>query len=84
MESVSYTHLDVYKRQAVLVAEFGLRIAFHSRNTLGKLLTVKHSPNPVFDTKNIIYSIPCKCGCEYMSESSRPLQVRVNEHRVNV
>ena len=45
---------------------------------LGKLLTVIKPSDPVFDTKNIIYSIPCECGCEYKHESCRSLQVCVD------
>ena len=37
-----------------IATEFGLCIPFHSHHTLGKLVTVTKSPDPVFDTKNII------------------------------
>jgi predicted GIY-YIG superfamily endonuclease len=31
--------------------------------------------------KEVIYSIPCQCGKEYIGETGRPLTTRVKEHR---
>jgi predicted GIY-YIG superfamily endonuclease len=31
-----------------------------------------------------IYSIPCECGRSYIGETSRPLAVRLREHRHNL
>lgn len=58
-----------------------LRTVFSSKNTLKSNLVrtkpeVKRKLN-----KNVVYSIPCACAQEYIGETSRPLEVRVKEHR---
>lgn len=35
-------------------------------------------------TKNCVYSVPCQCGREYIGETSRPLRVRLQEHKSNI
>ena len=32
-------------------------------------------------TKNVIYQIPCECDKFYIGETSRPLNVRIKEHK---
>jgi hypothetical protein len=34
-------------------------------------------------TKQCVYSIPCDCGRCYIRETSRPLEVRIKEHKNN-
>lgn len=67
-----------------IAASFGLRTAFHSRLTLERLLCNRRPDIEMLDRKNIIYSIPCECGYEYLGETSRPLRVRLEEHKKNV
>jgi hypothetical protein len=31
-----------------------------------------------------VYNIPCDCGRRYISEISRPLEVRIKEHKYNL
>jgi hypothetical protein len=35
-------------------------------------------------TKKCVYSIPCGCGRRYIGEMSRPLEVRIKEHKYNL
>jgi predicted GIY-YIG superfamily endonuclease len=35
-------------------------------------------------TKHCVYSIPCDCGRCYIGETSRPLEVRIKEHKYNL
>jgi predicted GIY-YIG superfamily endonuclease len=35
-------------------------------------------------TKQRAYSIPCECGRCYIGEASRPLEVRIKEHKYNL
>jgi predicted GIY-YIG superfamily endonuclease len=35
-------------------------------------------------TKKCVYSIPCECGRCYIGETSRPLEVRIKEHKYNL
>jgi hypothetical protein len=64
--------------------EVNVRVVCSSRDTLKSTLVrtkpdVKKSMN-----KNVVYSIPCMCEKEYIGETSRPLEVRVNEHRQKI
>jgi hypothetical protein len=34
--------------------------------------------------KQCVYSIPCDCNRSYISETSRPLEVRIKEHKYNL
>jgi predicted GIY-YIG superfamily endonuclease len=34
--------------------------------------------------KQCVYSIPCDCGKCYIGETSRPLEVRIKEHKYNL
>ena len=67
-----------------IAKKYGLRTAFHSRNTIGKLLCNTSPKLPKLEIKNVIYSLPCECGVKYFGETSRPLGVRVAEHKKNV
>ena len=60
----------------------GLKTVFAAKDTLKKRLThVK--PKGIGKEKNLVYKIPCQCGANYIGETGRQLQVRVNEHRRN-
>jgi hypothetical protein len=41
-------------------------------------------PNELREKPRCIYRIPCKCGREYIGETSRTLGVRIKEHICNV
>jgi hypothetical protein len=44
-------------------------------------------PRPEKDpqqTSRCVYSIPCECGRSYISETGRPLAVRLREYRHNL
>ena len=64
---------DVSEKIKKTATKFWLDTAFHSHHILVKLLTVTKPLEPVFNTNNIIYYIPCECGCEYIGESCRSL-----------
>lgn len=55
----------------------GLRTAFHSHHTLGRLLSFKKPTDSVYDKKSLIY-----CNLFIYCESCRLLQVRMNEHKL--
>jgi hypothetical protein len=35
-------------------------------------------------TRQCVYIIPCDCGRPYIGETSRPLEVRIGEHKYNL
>jgi hypothetical protein len=41
-------------------------------------------PNELRDKPQCIFRIPCKCGREYIGETSRTLGVRIKEHISNI
>ena len=60
----------------------GLKTVFAAKDTLKKRLT-HLKPKGEGKDKNLVYKIPCHCGANYVGETGRQLQVRVNEHRRN-
>ncbi|KAJ8912526.1 hypothetical protein NQ315_014470 [Exocentrus adspersus] len=61
--------------------EFNIRTIFKTNNTLRSILTHTKPKNKDQNEKNCIYKIPCQCGKHYIGETSRPLDVRVKEHK---
>jgi hypothetical protein len=39
---------------------------------------------PVRNDQQCVYNIPCDCGRCYIDETSRPLEVRIKEHKYNL
>jgi hypothetical protein len=63
--------------------EVGIKTVFSAIDTLKKRLTnVKPKQNGL--EKEVIYKIPCECGANYIGETGRPLETRVNEHKRNL
>ncbi|KAJ8909610.1 hypothetical protein NQ315_003481, partial [Exocentrus adspersus] len=60
---------------------FNIRTAFKTNNTLRSILTHTKPINKEQNEKNCIYQIPCQCGKHYIGETSRPLDVRIKEHK---
>jgi hypothetical protein len=58
-----------------------IRIVFNSNTTLRQDLVHLKPKNINNCNKNCIYSIPCSCGQNYIGETGRPLQIRINEHK---
>jgi predicted GIY-YIG superfamily endonuclease len=57
---------------------FNVRTIFKTKHTLCG------SAGDAQQTKQCVYSIPCERGRCYISQTSRPLKVRIKEHRYNV
>ncbi|KAJ8912740.1 hypothetical protein NQ315_016695 [Exocentrus adspersus] len=60
---------------------FNIRTAFKTNNTLRSILTHTKPIKKEQNEKNCIYQIPCQCGKHYIGETSRPLDVRIKEHK---
>jgi predicted GIY-YIG superfamily endonuclease len=58
-----------------------IRTSFKSNNTLRSILTKTKPKNEEQSSKNCIYQISCECDKFYLGETSRPLKVRINEHK---
>jgi predicted GIY-YIG superfamily endonuclease len=56
-----------------------IRVVCKTSDTLRNRL-VKFKPKQSTN-KEVIYSIPCECGKEYIGETGRPLLTRVKEHK---
>ena len=63
--------------------KYKIRTAFKTQNTLRQSLVKTRPKNGTQDSKNCIYSIKCSCSREYIGETKRPLNVRINEHKQN-
>jgi predicted GIY-YIG superfamily endonuclease len=63
---------------------YNFRTIFKTKHTLkGSLMKTRLDRDPL-QTAQCIYSIPCECGRSYIGETSRPLAVRLCEHRHNL
>jgi hypothetical protein len=67
-----------------ICTKVNIRTVFSSKNTLkSRLVNTKPKSLETYK-KDVIYSIPCECGLNYIGETSRPLEVRVREHQRRV
>lgn len=63
---------------------FQLRTIFKTKHTLRETLMKTGPGRDAQKTKQCVYSIPCDCGRYYIGETSRPLEVRIKEHKYNM
>lgn len=61
--------------------QYNIRTSFKTQNTLRSILSHTKPMNTEQQTKNVIYQIPCECDKFYIGETSRPLNVRIKEHK---
>jgi hypothetical protein len=61
-----------------------IRTVFKTKHTFRNTLMRTRPTNDPQVTARCIYNIPCECGRSYVGESSRPLSVRIGEHKVNL
>ena len=69
------------KRIKKICSPYDIRTVFTSGSTLRRYHFRVKPPTEFNMTKNCVYSIPCSCGKIYKGETSRPLKVRLEEHR---
>jgi predicted GIY-YIG superfamily endonuclease len=63
---------------------YNIRAIFKTKHTLRSSLMQSRPERDRQQTAQCIYSIPCECGRSYNGETSRPLAVRLREHRHNL
>jgi hypothetical protein len=63
---------------------FNLRTIFKNKHALHVTLMKTGPVRDAHQTKQCVYSIPCDCGICYIGETSRTLEVRINEHKYNL
>jgi hypothetical protein len=61
-----------------------VRTVFKTKHTLHSTLMKSGLVRDAQQRKQRVYSIPCVCGKCYIFETSRPLDVRINEHKYNL
>jgi predicted GIY-YIG superfamily endonuclease len=57
-----------------------IRVVCKSGDTLRTRFT-NFKPKQSDINKEVVYSLPCQCGNEYIGETGRPLSIRVKEHQ---
>jgi predicted GIY-YIG superfamily endonuclease len=67
-----------------LARPFGLHLVFRRGRRYRDMLLRTKPPMPEYDTKNVVYQIPCNCGKVYVGETGRPWQTRIKEHKANI
>jgi predicted GIY-YIG superfamily endonuclease len=65
-------------------SKYNIRTVFKSDNKLRKHIMHTKPKKPAENKKNSVYMIPCECGEQYIGETSRPVKLRINEHKRNV
>jgi hypothetical protein len=63
---------------------FNLRTIFVTNHTLRGTLMKTGPVRDAQETKQCEYNIPCDCGSRYISETIRPLEERIKEHKCNL
>ena len=64
---------DTSEKIRRILKQYGIRAAFQTSSTLGRLLTKVKDPVPQEDRSGVVYRIDCECGDYYIGETSRPL-----------
>jgi hypothetical protein len=59
-------------------------IIFKTEHTLRGTLMQTGTVRDAQQTKQCVYNIPCDCGRCYIGETSRPLEVRIKQHKYNL
>ncbi|XP_067671636.1 uncharacterized protein [Haliotis asinina] len=63
----------------------GIDVTFKSDKTLKTILKANGRCTPTkTDHKPSIYKLMCDCGSSYVGETSRPIDIRLKEHRASV
>lgn len=56
---------------------YNIRMIFCTTSSLrGQLMPVKDQ-DPLGKKSNVVYQVPCSCGCMYIGETKRALKVRI-------
>jgi hypothetical protein len=63
---------------------YKIRTVFKTKHTIRNTLMRTRPMSDPQITVRCIYNIPCECGRSYVGETSRPLSVRIGEHKVNL
>jgi hypothetical protein len=63
---------------------FNVRTIFRTKHTLRMSLMTIGLVRDTQQTKQCVYNILCDCGRWYIGETSRPLEVRIKEHKYNL
>jgi predicted GIY-YIG superfamily endonuclease len=73
---------DMFKR---IGNKYNIKTIFKTEHTLRNVFVrTKPDTKSQQQIKHCIYSIPCECGRRYIGETSRPLEVRIKEHKHNL
>jgi len=64
--------------------KFNVRTVFSSQNTIRSFVTKVKPKNIEQETKNVVYKIKCECNSNYYGQTSRPLKIRIQEHKQNI
>ena len=79
-EAVSYTHLDVYKRQT----QKHVNIAFRTKSSLGRYIKNNKSKVEKFQ-KSGVYELSCgSCDKIYIGQSGRSFSKRMYDHNYSL
>lgn len=64
--------------------KFNIQTSFVTNLKIRDLLSKFKPRNQNQETKNVVYKIPCECGLDYFGQTSRPLKVRLKEHKYSI
>jgi hypothetical protein len=67
-----------------LNSKHNIRTVFKTNDTIRSRVTKVKPINKQLETKNVVYEVPCSCNKSYIGQTSRPVNVRINEHRKKV
>ena len=84
--SLPYVNPVSHHIRRLLKKQANIDVVFQKGRSIQNLLKANGKPPSTSkqDPSGVVYHIPCECGDSYIGETSRPLQIRVKEHKTSV
>jgi hypothetical protein len=74
----------IYRNLNVLATGLSVRTISNTKQTLRWTVMKTRPITEAKQMKQCVCNIPCECGRSYIVETSRPIEVRIKEHKCNL
>ena len=84
---VSVVSISYYGNLSEIVKHFfrkyNVKVVFRINSKLDRFIVLGKDPYEIGEQNNVVYKISCNCGKCYVSQTKRPLRIRIDEHFKN-